>query len=111
MCEDDGNIREIKSRCRDIEDRDDRLRGANADEIEADTGEDDEPDSVDGGAGVGAYLAPETGFATYQDRFHCGIPSRKEMGGTYPENGKASSRAKAYAILVSASMAEQPVKN
>ncbi len=29
----------------------------------------------------------------------------------YPENGKASSRANAYAILVSASMAEQPVKN
>lgn len=30
---------------------------------------------------------------------------------SYFENGKASSRAKAYAIRVSANMAEQPVKN
>ena len=30
---------------------------------------------------------------------------------TYEENGNASSRANAYAIRVSASMAEQPVKN
>lgn len=30
---------------------------------------------------------------------------------TYPENGKAASRAKAQAILEFASIAEQPVKN
>lgn len=34
-----------------------------------------------------------------------------EIGGTYRENGRASSREKAYAILVSASIAEHPVKN
>lgn len=34
-----------------------------------------------------------------------------EGEGAYEENGNASSRAKAYAIRVSANMAEQPVKN
>jgi hypothetical protein len=36
---------------------------------------------------------------------------RGKRRGAYEENGRASSRAKAYAIRVSASMAEQPVKN
>ena len=33
------------------------------------------------------------------------------IGLAYLDNGRASSRANAYAILVSANMAEQPVKN
>lgn len=36
---------------------------------------------------------------------------RRKSRVNYEENGRASSRAKAYAIRVSASMAEQPVKN
>lgn len=38
-------------------------------------------------------------------------PKETKNSATYPENGNASSRAKAYAIRAFASMAEQPVKN
>lgn len=37
--------------------------------------------------------------------------SHPRVESPYPDKGKALSRAKAYAILVSANMAEQPVKN
>lgn len=40
-----------------------------------------------------------------------GIVSHRRAFSLYPEKGRASSRAKAYAILVSANMAEHPVKN
>ena len=60
MCHDDGDVREIEGRCGDVEDGDHCLRGTNADTVEADAEEDDEPDGVDGSVSIGADSAPES---------------------------------------------------
>lgn len=61
MRKDDGDVREVQCRSSDVEDRDDGLGGSDADEVQADAEENDEPDGIDGGAGVGVYFAPEAG--------------------------------------------------
>lgn len=63
MRDDDCYIRQIEGRGCDIKYRDDGLCGADADEVEADTKKDDEPDGGDGGRGVGVDGAPEAGVA------------------------------------------------
>jgi len=66
MRKNDGDIGEIQCRSCDVKDSDDGLCGSDADEVQADAEKDDEPDGIDGGAGVGVYLAPEAGDALEQ---------------------------------------------
>lgn len=106
MSENNGDIRQIERRCRDIENGRRRLRGANSDAVETDAEEYHEPDCVNRCMRVLVDFRPDTvrGVRTFSK-------DASVLGMSHCEKGKASSLANAYAILVSASIAEQPVKN
>lgn len=92
MRNDDGDVAEIESRRGDVEDGDDRQGAADSNEVEAATEGDDEPDCVHRRLRVGVDLAPEPreGWISNHAEMIC-HPSVS----SYPEKGKASSRAKA----------------
>ena len=107
MREDYRDVREVERRRGDTEDRGGGLGGADGDGVEGYAGCYDEPDSVEGC--VGFWVDLREGSVLY---CMLALSLLLIMGmGAYEENGNASSLANAYAIRVSANIAEQPVKN
>lgn len=101
--ENHSRIREVECWRRDVENCNYGEGGSNPDEVERDGKDHYEPDGINWCLSVGVDLGPETDVTSVKESVEEGI--------TYPENGRAPSREKAYAIRVSASIAEQPVKN
>ena len=107
MRNNDRDIREIERWRRNIEDRNNRLRRPDPNQIEADTKDHNQPNGINRRMRISIDPTPKATQPISP------LPHRTTATptSTYLENGNASSLANAYAILVSASMAEQPVKN
>lgn len=102
-----GDVAEVESRGSDVENADNSLSAAHSYKIHTAAESNHKPDGIDRCSSDAVDLAPESAL--------CQFPSSQEvepvLDMTYPEKGKASSRANAYAIRAFASIAEQPVKN